>query len=118
MGYGEMTEFDTRPPQYQPAHVVIESLRQQLAECQAQNAKLAERVVGVGEIAINSVSRQALAECQAKIECFEPVEFNALKRQWQREALLEAAQKLEALDGDRDFEGHWAGEHLRRMADL
>ena len=40
-------------------------MEQQLAECQAKNAKLAERVVGVGEIAINSVSRQALAECQA-----------------------------------------------------
>ena len=44
----------------------IASLRQQLAECQAQNAKLSERVVGVGEIAINSVSRDRLAECQAR----------------------------------------------------
>ena len=44
----------------------VKRIEQQLAECQAQNAKLAERVVGVGEIAINSVSRQALAECQAR----------------------------------------------------
>jgi hypothetical protein len=37
-----------------------------IAECQAQNTKLSERVVGIGEIAINSVSRDRLAECQAR----------------------------------------------------
>jgi sRNA-binding protein len=46
----------------------VEYLRQQLAECQAQNTKLSERVVGVGEIAINSVSRDRLAECQAELK--------------------------------------------------
>jgi hypothetical protein len=51
----------------------IASLRQQLTECQAKNAKLAERVVGVGEIAINSVSRQSRAECLQKLEMAEAV---------------------------------------------
>jgi hypothetical protein len=88
-----------------------DALIKQLAECQAKNAKLAERVVGVGEIAINSVSRQALAECQARekvlrdaLEYVNPQSRNAalampsdstaldeLKRQWQREALVNIA---------------------------
>jgi DNA-binding ferritin-like protein len=80
----------------------IESLRQQLAECQAKNAKLAERVVGVGEIAINSISRQSLTECQARqgkpqsaaVVCLLTTELDTMKKQWQREALLKVANEF------------------------
>jgi hypothetical protein len=76
----------------------MDQLKKQLAECQAQNAKLAERVVGVGEIAINSVSRQALAECQAQV------------KQAKREALLEAAERFNYMGTFR------VRDELRRMA--
>jgi len=65
---------------------VIASLRQQLAE----------RDVVIKDFAqIERGMEQQLAECQKQIDCFEPVEFNALKRQWQREALLEAIRAWE-----------------------
>ena len=70
--------------------------RQQLLECQAQNTKLSKRVVGVGEIAINSVSRDAL---------------DTLKLQWKREALLEAAEYLATGICENDN-----GDYLRYMA--
>jgi chromosome segregation ATPase len=106
----------------------------QLSECQAQNTKLSERVVGVGEIAINSVSRDRLAECQAREkvlrdalgvawgdeilahEAYEIAEkalampsdstaLETMKRQWQREALLEAAEyaKQQSVDAKGAF---------------
>jgi hypothetical protein len=57
---------------------LITGLKNDLAECQEQNAKLSERVVGVGEIAINSVSRDRLAECQAREKVLRDVLREAL----------------------------------------
>jgi hypothetical protein len=77
----------------------IESLRQQLAECQAQSTKLSERVVGVGEIAINSVSRDRLAECQAR----EKVQWNTIETAPKHEVFLVS-------DGEKVSVGWWSGE--------
>lgn len=79
---------------------------ERLAECQARYAQLSNRVVGVGEIAINSISRDRV---------------DAMLKQVKREALLEAAEYC-------DNQWQWSeneyqqyevdvGDGIRRMAE-
>lgn len=67
-----------------------------------------------------SIVNGRLAECQAQIECFEPVEFNALKHQWQREALLDASKMGDQNSGrgyfNREYEEGF-DDGVERMRD-
>jgi hypothetical protein len=78
----------------------IESLRQQQVTWQTE----AENTVSSLELEIEKL-RQQLVACQARLAGTmgtpdaPPINLNALKRQWQREALLEAVQHIRANGG-------------------
>jgi hypothetical protein len=78
--------------------IEIRQLKRQLAECQAERNKL------FGELEF---------ECGGPLNYkFDSNALDTLKKQWQREALLEAADWFEPLDiGDC-----WPEDELRRMA--
>jgi chromosome segregation ATPase len=118
---------------------------QKLAECQAENATLTDRIVDIGSKVIN-LERQAI-ECQARETvlrdfvdvCIElddyltitvtdaldrvrdlPSDSTALDeaiRQAKREALLEAAAEFENLNPTAEIARCAVGDVLRRMAD-
>ena len=99
----------------------IESLRQQQVTWQTE----AETTVSSLELEIEKL-RQQLVACQARLAGTmgtpdaPPINLNALKRQWQREALLEAAEycdnqwrwsEAEYQEYEQDV-----GDGIRRMA--
>lgn len=98
---------------------------EELAECQAREAKLRtalemylmpmpdkDTTVMAILIAATETAMQALAL---------PTDNTALKeaiKQAKRDVLLEAAEKFCTMDSaEADWEGEWASDHLRRMAE-
>jgi len=119
------------------ANNIIESLRQQLdqtieecakklneqgkqlAECQAREKMLIE-AIEVAEYALsNRTSNQAFA-LNACVEALampsDSTALDTLKKQWEREALLEGAKQLKTLTVDGVQISYWAADHLEYMA--
>jgi hypothetical protein len=123
----QLEKFGSKWP-YDAALAEIQSLHQQLDE--AHNREANARCSHCGGVFFETDLSKKLAECQARqVEAMgtpdaPPINLNTLKRQWQREALLEAAdwckEDSERLEGAHDFDYaigmNIAEDKLRSMA--
>ncbi|MCU0810099.1 MAG: hypothetical protein MUE59_03530 [Thiobacillaceae bacterium] len=105
-----MTEFDTKPPQDQPAHVVIESLRQQLAECQAREKVLrdasSDLIRAPMDYTDDEYQQKELARClnavrESLIMPSDSTALDTMLKTAKREALLEA---ISVCEGEKEIE--------------
>ena len=91
--------------QFKARDTLIESLRQQLAECQARE----------------KVLREHFKDCKCQPMLYMPSDSTALytlKKQWQREALLERADYYDSIPGYEAFGGTIADELREKAKEL
>ena len=85
----------------------IEYLEQQLAECQAREKVLRDGLLDIDDWDSATLSASGMARLLDLPS--DSTALDTMKRQWQREALLEAADKIDSISWNgRDF--------IRRMA--